>query len=54
MALSCAILDDYQNVALKMADWSALKGKADFTVFNEHLGEAGNVIKALGFTFVRP
>jgi D-3-phosphoglycerate dehydrogenase len=47
MTLRCAILDDYQNVALKMADWSALKGKADITVFNEHLGEAANVIKAL-------
>jgi phosphoglycerate dehydrogenase-like enzyme len=47
MTLRCAILDDYQNVALKMADWSALKGKAEITVFNEHLGEAANVIKAL-------
>ena len=25
MALRCAILDDYQNVALKLADWSKLK-----------------------------
>jgi D-3-phosphoglycerate dehydrogenase len=47
MALRCAILDDYQNVALRMADWSALKGKADITVFSEHLGEASNAIKAL-------
>jgi D-3-phosphoglycerate dehydrogenase len=47
MTLRCAILDDYQNVALKMADWSALKGKAEVTVFNEHLGEPANVIKAL-------
>lgn len=47
MALRCAILDDYQNVALRMADWSALKGKADITVFSEHLGEASNVINAL-------
>lgn len=47
MTLRCAILDDYQNVALNMADWSALKGKADITVFNEHLGEAANVISAL-------
>jgi phosphoglycerate dehydrogenase-like enzyme len=47
MTLRCAILDDYQNVALKMADWSALKGKAEITVFNEHLGEAASVIKAL-------
>ncbi len=47
MTLRCAILDDYQNVALKMADWSPLKGKVDITVFNEHLGDAPNVIKAL-------
>ena len=47
MTLRCAILDDYQNVALKMADWSPLKGKADITVFNDHLGEPANVIKAL-------
>ena len=47
MTLRCAILDDYQNVALKLADWSPLKGKVDITVFNEHLGDAPNVIKAL-------
>ena len=47
MALRCAILDDYQNVALRMADWSPLKGKADITVFNEHLGDPSNVIEAL-------
>lgn len=47
MALRCAILDDYQNVALKMADWSPLTGKADITVFNEHLGDPSNAIKAL-------
>jgi len=47
MTLRCAILDDYQNVALKLADWSPLKGKADVTVFNQHLGEPAEVIKAL-------
>lgn len=47
MTLRCAILDDYQNVALKLADWSPLKGKVDITVFNEHLGDPPNVIKAL-------
>ena len=30
-----AVLDDYQNVALTIADWSPLKGKADITVFND-------------------
>jgi D-3-phosphoglycerate dehydrogenase len=47
MTLRCAILDDYQNVALQMADWSALRGKVDITVFNQHLGEPANVIGAL-------
>ena len=47
MTLRCAILDDYQNVALKMADWPSLAGKADITVFNHHLGEAAAVVKAL-------
>ena len=32
-----AILDDYQNVALEMADWSRLAGRAEITVFNDHL-----------------
>jgi len=30
--IKIAILDDYQNVALKMADWSGLAGRADITV----------------------
>jgi D-3-phosphoglycerate dehydrogenase len=52
MALRCAILDDYQNVALKLADWSKVK-EVEVKVFNEHLGGAENVIKALqGFQIV--
>jgi phosphoglycerate dehydrogenase-like enzyme len=53
MALRCAILDDYQNVVLKVADWSKLKGDVEFTVFNEHLGGPDKVIAALqGFQIV--
>lgn len=33
--LRCAILDDYQNVALKLADWSALGDRIDLTVFDK-------------------
>jgi phosphoglycerate dehydrogenase-like enzyme len=33
--LRCAILDDYLDVALKVADWSPLKDRVDITVFNE-------------------
>lgn len=32
-----AILDDYQNVALTMADWSKIEKAADITVFNDHI-----------------
>ena len=53
MAVRCAILDDYQNVALKSADWSAIKGDVEFKVFNEHLGGPDKVIAALqGFQIV--
>jgi D-3-phosphoglycerate dehydrogenase len=49
----CAILDDYQDVALKVADWSKVAGDLDIKVFREHLGSRGNVIEALqGFEIV--
>ena len=38
MPLRCAILDDYQNVALSFADWSKVSGDIEIKVFNEHLG----------------
>jgi phosphoglycerate dehydrogenase-like enzyme len=37
--IKIALLDDYARVALKSADWSVLKGKAEITVFNRHLSE---------------
>ncbi len=53
MAVRCAILDDYQNVVLKVADWSKVKSDVDIKVFNAHLGGPANVIAALkGFTIV--
>ena len=42
-----AILDDYQHVAMKMADWSHLKGKADITVFHDHVADENDVVKRL-------
>jgi D-3-phosphoglycerate dehydrogenase len=49
----CAILDDYQNVALKVTDWSKVAGDLDIKVFSEHLGGPDNVVKALqGFEIV--
>ena len=53
MAVRCAILDDFQNVALKLADWSKISRDVEVKVFTEHLGGADNVIKALqGFAIV--
>lgn len=47
MKLRCAILDDYQNVALKLADWSSLKDKIDITVFDTPFGSSADAITAL-------
>ena len=38
MRYRCAVLDDYQNVALRMADWSGVAKDVDVTVFNKGLG----------------
>ena len=49
----CAILDDYQNVALEAADWSKVAGDLDIEVFNDHLGRPDSVIEALqGFGII--
>jgi phosphoglycerate dehydrogenase-like enzyme len=49
----CAVLDDYQNVALTMADWSVLAGEVDVTVFNRPLGTPEQIIRALqGYSIV--
>src|SRR5258708_31858290 len=42
-----AVLDDYQNVALESADWSVLSGRADVTVFQDHLGDTDAVVERL-------
>jgi phosphoglycerate dehydrogenase-like enzyme len=47
MALRCAILDDYQNVALKIGDWSKLKSDVDIKAFNAHLDGPDKVVAAL-------
>ena len=34
--MKAAVLDDYQNVALEMADWAALSPEVEVVVFTEH------------------
>ena len=43
----CIILDDYQNVALKLADWSPVAQDLDVVVYDRHLGTQEHVIEAL-------
>lgn len=47
MRYRCAVLDDYQNVALKLADWSVLAPDVEVTVFNQPLSDNAAVIEAL-------
>ncbi len=42
-----AILDDYQGIALDMADWSPLDGDVEITVFGDHLADEGAVAERL-------
>jgi phosphoglycerate dehydrogenase-like enzyme len=42
-----AVLDDYQNAALSLADWSALDARATVTVFNDHLADADALVERL-------
>ena len=42
-----AVLDDYQNVTLSMANWSVLDGQATVTVFNDHLTSTDAVVARL-------
>lgn len=41
------MLDDYQQVALQMADWSAVQAKAEVTVFNDHQTNEAAIIDRL-------
>ena|SRR5579859_5484449 len=42
-----AILDDYQNAALKFADWTTIKQNAEITVFNDTLHSEDELAKRL-------
>jgi phosphoglycerate dehydrogenase-like enzyme len=52
MSVRCAILDDYQNVALRLAAWQTLSD-TEIQVFNKPIGDQAAVIAALqGFAVV--
>ena len=43
----CAVLDDYQNVAMKMADWSPIAKDVEIEVFHRPLGDEASIIRTL-------
>jgi D-3-phosphoglycerate dehydrogenase len=45
--LRCAILDDYLNVALRVADWSKVTDRVDITAFNEPFASTEAAASAL-------
>ncbi|MFA6265788.1 MAG: D-2-hydroxyacid dehydrogenase family protein [Pseudolabrys sp.] len=51
--LKAAILDDYQDVALKFADWSPIAKDVEVTVFNEPFKDQAEAIEKLkGFAII--
>ncbi len=47
MRLRCAILDDYQTVALKLADWSRIADRVELTVFDQPFAGTDETVAAL-------
>src|SRR6202166_3997476 len=45
--VNIAVLDDYQGVALTLADWSAVTARARVVVFNDHLTDADAIVQRL-------
>ncbi len=51
--MKLAVLDDHQNVALEVADWTRIEPAVDISVFNTHLGDVDSIARALdGFDIV--
>lgn len=46
-SIRIAVLDDYQRIALQMADWSSLGARAQVEVFSEPLSDPDRVVQAL-------
>lgn len=45
--IEIAVLDDYQGVALEMADWSVLNARARITVFRDHIADDHALVERL-------
>ena len=45
--INIAVLDDYQGIAMSLADWSAVSDRANITVFRDHLADEEAVAERL-------
>jgi phosphoglycerate dehydrogenase-like enzyme len=48
MKLRCAVLDDYQKVAMDLADWSSILDKVEVKCFTEHIKQEDQLVEAIG------
>ncbi|WP_042392703.1 D-2-hydroxyacid dehydrogenase family protein [Streptacidiphilus carbonis] len=47
MKLRCAVLDDYQNVATALADWTPLADEVDVVSFTDHFATEDELVRAI-------
>jgi phosphoglycerate dehydrogenase-like enzyme len=47
MRLRCAVLDDYQDVALRMGDWDALADRVEVVSYQQHFTDEDALVDAL-------
>lgn len=47
MGMKCIILDDYQNIALQITDWSLLSEKVEVTSLNKHIDNEDELVAAI-------
>jgi phosphoglycerate dehydrogenase-like enzyme len=45
--MKIAILDDYQGIALKLADWSSIPGRPEIKVFTDHVFDLDKLVERL-------
>ncbi|MEH7387110.1 D-2-hydroxyacid dehydrogenase family protein [Bacillus sp. JJ1521] len=45
--MKCVILDDYQNIALKIADWSLLSNEVEISSINKHIDNEDELVAAI-------
>jgi len=45
--IKIGVLDDYQNISLRIADWSSIPSNPEIRVFNDHISEEDSLVQRL-------